>query len=136
MTLIKHLRIIEEIYKSEPLDAFMLGNFCKTQSEGIYKMADYHSLVCRICQNTINKHVNICIGFNCEDISISINKNIVRYDIKSDSGTVKMGIVKKCNYNLDIIDKKFNSLDTEDSKEKYQEKFSKDFYLKLDITYF
>lgn len=130
MTLIKHLRIIEEIYKPEPLDIFMLGNFYKTHGKGIYKMAD---LVCRIYQNTLYKHVNICIGLNYD--SVSINKNIVRYDIKSDSGTVKMGIVKKCNYNLDI-DKKFNSLGTEDSKEKYQEKFSKDFYLKLDITYF
>lgn len=135
MTLIKHLRIIEEIYKPEPLDILMFGNFYKTHDKGIYKMVDYHSLVCRICQNTLNKHVNICIGFNCDDISIPINKNIVRYDIKSDSGIMKMGIVKKCNYNLDI-DKKFNSLDTEDSKEKYQVKFSKDFYLKLDITYF
>lgn len=133
MTLIKHLRIIEEIYKPEPLDIFMLGNFYKTHGKGIYKMADYHSLVCRIYQNTLYKHVNICFGLNYD--SVSINKNIVRYDIKSDSGTVKMGIVKKCNYNLDI-DKKFNSLGTEDSKEKYQEKFSKDFYLKLDITYF
>lgn len=130
MTLIKHLRIIEEIYKPEPLDIFMLGNFYKTHGKGIYKMAD---LVCRIYQNTLYKHVNICIGLNYD--SVSINKNIVRYDIKSDSGTVKMGIVKKCDYNLDI-NKKFNSLGTEDSKEKYQEKFSKDFYLKLDITYF
>lgn len=130
MTLIKHLRIIEEIYKPEPLDIFMSGNFYKTHGKGIYKMAD---LVCRIYQNTLYKHVNICIGLNYD--SVSINKNIVRYDIKSDSGTVKMGIVKKCDYNLDI-NKKFNSLGTEDSKEKYQEKFSKDFYLKLDITYF